>query len=63
MKHENEYESNIKDELDTKNEAFLSHCRLYDSNYKKSENKISIKEILLRVKNNYFIIKNSVITK
>lgn len=45
-----EYESNTKDEFEIKNEAFLNHCRLYDSNYKKSEIKHSLLVDLLRVK-------------
>lgn len=44
-----ESNNNIREEFDVKNEAFLNHCRLYDSNHKKSKNKITLKEDLLKV--------------
>ena len=44
-----EYKTNTKDEHDLKNEAFLNHCQLYDSNYNKSEKKSTIKDQLIRV--------------
>ena len=43
-----EYESNT-DELNKKNEAFIYHCRLYDSNQKKSEIQTSLIEELIKV--------------